>query len=308
MVAVSSSRQTYLFGQVHSHGVPYYFPVVFVLKSTLGFLALLVIAAVSGLIRKTRAIADAYRDHWRVLCVGFFVFLAACLLSQLDISIRHFMVPIALLILMLAPLPRTIGTLPWPRAWQASAVLAVICSFAAVLMAYPYLFPFVNSLAFGRPVYFLVNDSNVSWNEGLPALEQFVREQHLTSIALDWASINDPAIVLPEARIWDCQNPTSEEAGQWVAVTAISLLENKNCGYLLQYPSRPIAGGGFYAFKLPTPAPPGPSDRRIMWGMPLDTRTWIINLERHPEQVPAEMQAMMTQYQQEFQRRRNKAH
>jgi len=307
MVAATGSRQTYLFGQVHAHGVAYYFPVVFVLKSTLGFLALLVISALSGVVGKTRAIADAYRDHWRVLTVGFFVFLGVCLISQLDISIRHFMVPIALLILMLAPLPRTMETLPWFGAWQVSAVLAVICSFGAVLMAYPYLFPFINSLAFGRPAYLLVNDSNVTWNEGLPALEDFVRQEHLTSIALDWASLSDPAIVVPEARIWDCQNPAREDAGQWVAVTAISLLENKNCGYLLQYPSRPIAGGAFYAFKLPSPAPSAPQNPRIMWGMPMDLRSWTVNLERHPEQLPAAMQAMIAKYQQEFQQRRNKA-
>ena len=41
--------------------------------------------------------------------IGFFTFLAVCLLSRLDISIRHFMMPIALLILMLAPLPNMIA-------------------------------------------------------------------------------------------------------------------------------------------------------------------------------------------------------
>src|SRR5260370_23242325 len=38
------SFPTYIFGQVHAHGVPYYFPAAFVIKSALGFMLLLALA------------------------------------------------------------------------------------------------------------------------------------------------------------------------------------------------------------------------------------------------------------------------
>ena len=38
----------------------------------------------------------------------------------------------------------------------------------------------------------------------------------------------------------------------------------------------------------------------------MDLRAWTVNLERHPEQLPGEMQAMIAKYQQEFQERQNK--
>ena len=41
MTLVMGSRPTYLLGHTLPHGVPYYFPFVFALKSTLGFLVLL---------------------------------------------------------------------------------------------------------------------------------------------------------------------------------------------------------------------------------------------------------------------------
>ena len=238
-MAGDGARPTFLLGHAHSHGVPYYFPVVFALKSTLGFLALLMMAAVAGiLLRKSSAhvIPSAFRPHWRVLMTGFFVYLTICLLSLLDISIRHFLMPIALLILMLAPLPRMVRALPGRRLWQTAIAAAAIGSFAAIALAYPYFLPFVNGLAFGHPVYQLVNDSNVSWNEALPEVERFARERHLTEIELDWASLNDPALVVPEARMWDCQYPADGDAGHWVAVAAVSILENHTCGYLQQYP------------------------------------------------------------------------
>ena len=307
---VTSSRPTYLFGRTIPHGVPYYFPVVFALKSTLGFLLLLLLAALTGIVarrRGIRVIPESVRPHWRVLVIGLFVFLIACLLSRLDISIRHFMMPIALLVLMLAPVPRAIAALPSRRLWQALTAVFAASGLVSILAAYPFLFPFVNALALGRPTYYLLNDSNVSWNEALPELARFVREQHLTRIDLDWASLSDPALVVPEAQPWDCQAPAAEDAGQWVAVTAVSILENHNCGYLQEYPHQQLAGGSFYVFKLPSPipapgAPGGPplsEQRRIMWGIPFDLRAFALNVERRPYQLPAEMQALMQRFQQQ---------
>jgi hypothetical protein len=58
------------------------------------------------------------------------------------------------------------------RVGAAAAVAAVVilaagCLFNAV-RAYPYYFPYINGLSFGRPAYTLVNDSNVDWNQSLP--------------------------------------------------------------------------------------------------------------------------------------------
>jgi hypothetical protein len=312
MTLVMGSRPTYLLGHSLPHGVPYYFPFVFALKSTLGFLVLLLLAGMAGIIWRKRdggVIPETLRPHWRVLIVGFFVFLAVCILSRLDISIRHFMVPIALLILMLAPLPRMISARPQRRIFGAVTVALALSCFASILLAYPYFFPFVNSLAFGYPPYYLLNDSNVTWNEGLPEVERFVRQQGLREIEVDWASLSDPALIVPEAQVWDCQAPTDHDAGQWVAVTAVTILENHNCGYLQQYPHQQLAGGGFYVFKLPTPIPPagtpgGPpaaSERKLMWGIPFDFRAWGIHVERHPELLEAEMQDLIQKFQQQAQ-------
>ena len=317
LMLVTGSRPTYLFGHPYPHGVPYYFPIVFALKSTLGFLALLLMAAVVSVIfrrRHMRVIPDEVRPHWRVLVIGLFVFLTACLLSLLDISIRHFAIPIALLVLMLAPLPRMISALPQRRLLQAVTVILAVSCFVPILRAYPYFFPFVNSLAFGHPVYYLLNDSNVSWNEALPEVARFVQQQGMREIELDWASASDPALVVPAARSWDCQVPTDHDAGQWVAVAAVSILENHNCAYLQQYPHRQLAGGSFYVFKLPvrlpaagTPGgPPPASQRRIMWGLPFDMRSWTINVERHPERLDVEMKALMKQFQNSAQKEASK--
>ncbi len=53
LMLVMGSRSTYLFGRIYPHGVPYYFPIVFALKSTLGFLLLLLLAAIAGIVSRS---------------------------------------------------------------------------------------------------------------------------------------------------------------------------------------------------------------------------------------------------------------
>ncbi len=129
---------------------------------------------------------------------GFFVYLVICLVSQLDISIRHFTIPIALLILMLAPLPRMLSFVRWRRPLQAVTVVLVASCFYAVIAAYPYLFPFVNTLGMDIPAYQLVNDSNVDWNQSLPEVDRFARSHGMSEVKLDWLALSDPSVVVPQ--------------------------------------------------------------------------------------------------------------
>jgi hypothetical protein len=49
--------------------------------------------------------------HWRSVWISLVVFVAACMLNRLDLSIRHFSVALALIVLLLAPLPRALELL-----------------------------------------------------------------------------------------------------------------------------------------------------------------------------------------------------
>ncbi len=94
-VLITGRRPTFILGHTYPHGVWFYFPVVFALKSSLGFLSLLVLAGIAGISRRARGatsvtvISPQLAAHWCVLWVSLLVFTGACLLSPLDISIRH---------------------------------------------------------------------------------------------------------------------------------------------------------------------------------------------------------------------------
>ena len=305
-----STRYTFLLGRSYSHGVWFYYPVVFALKSPLGFLALLLVSLVIAAVRKQGnvkglpAVSSDYTLLWRVLWVALLVFVGFCFASPLTISIRHFTIPIALLILLLAPLPLAIAKFLSVSAPARKLLLALVTVLAAsclvtALRTYPYYFPYVNALSFGHPAYELLSDSNVDWNQSLPEVRRFAEDHSMKKIALDDYSVDDGSAFVPEAQVWNCQQPSANDAGQWVVVSANMILDVHNCGWLLRYLHQPLAGGSMYAFQLPEAIPPGgtaggpplPSAYRQFIGLPFDVRVLFLELNRHPEKLPKSLEA-----------------
>ncbi|HXY47899.1 MAG TPA: glycosyltransferase family 39 protein [Terriglobales bacterium] len=303
-VVLLGRRPTFILGRSYPHSVWFYFPIVFALKSSLGYLCLLLLAGAAGITRKARGetsvavIPAQLAVHWRVLWVSFLVFIGVCLLSPLDISIRHFSVPLVLLILMLAPLPRVLRQLCGRTSFGVRlegatiAALAALCLFTAV-RAYPYYFPYVNALSLRRPAYTLVNDSNVDWNQSLPEVKRFAEQNRLQRIGLDEYGFSDPTVAVPQARPWNCQKPAPEDEGQWVALSANNILDGHNCAWLMQYQHQPLAGGSMYAVHLPAhiavagsaDGPPLPSAYREFGGLPFDSRSFFTYVFQHPDDL-----------------------
>ena len=316
--ALSAGRRpTFILGHAYSHGVWFYFPVLFFLKSPLSFLLLLLLATGAALLVKRRSpaqspIANRLDMHWRAVWVSLMVFVAACMLNRLDLSIRHFTVALALIILLLAPLPRALGLLrdSFPqvaRIGKCLTIALVLSSIVTAIRAYPNYFPYFNILSMGRPGYILVNDSNLDWNQSLPEVENFVRQRGLQHVLLEEYGISDSAAYVPEAQLWDCQQPASHDAGHWAVVSANFLVDSGNCVWLLQYPHQVLAGGSMYAIQLPEiiPAPgqqggpPLPADYHYFAGMhqgDFDVLAVFQNCIRDPQQLQPtmdRMQAMM---------------
>jgi 4-amino-4-deoxy-L-arabinose transferase-like glycosyltransferase len=309
-VLLTGIRPTFILGHSYTHGVWFYFPVVFTLKSSLGFLALLTLCLAVAVTRRFRrgknvaAIPEQQGMRWRVFWVSLLVFTAACMVSPLNISIRHFSVPVVLLILLLAPLPRMFGELRDRTRFAAAtgtALLAASCLFTAV-RAYPYYFPYINALSFGRPAFTLINDSNVDWNQSLPEVKRLAEQHGLATIRLDEYGLTDPTVWVPPAQLWDCQRPAPEDGGQWVVLSANMILDGHNCGWLLQYPREALAGGSLYALRLPARIPPAgiaggpplPSSFRQLGGAFYDVRTFTRHLFEYPDDLPRALDWMQS--------------
>jgi hypothetical protein len=307
----TASRPTYLLGHTYPHGVWFYFPVLFLLKSTLAFLAVVLLALAAAIVAKRRfqtnaiGILEGMELQWRALWVFFLVFLFACLASQLDLSIRHFVIPLVLLILLLSPLPRLLERLRQSGfrparlcAWLTAALAGA--SLLTAVRAYPYYLPFLNSFSLGHPGYELVNDSNLDWNQALPEVRRFAERRGIRTLLLDEYGFSDPVVYVPQARFWNCQQPSAADSGQWAVVSANMIAESHNCLWLLRYPHQALAGGSMYAFELPAVIPPPgapggpplPSAYHNLAGSPgswPDMRLVFLRCILDPQQLPIVM-------------------
>ena len=187
----AGSRPTYILGHAYSHGVWFYFPALFILKSPLAFLLLLLLTAGIAILWKRpcwrTTIGDTERHGTSVarrmgvtrgLC-------GRCHAQSAGHQHSSFLsLALALLILLLAPLPRMLRSLyrsnrRVARTANWVTIGLAVASLATAVWAYPNYFPFLNLLSMGRPGYLLVNDSNLDWNHALPEVESFVRQRGL---------------------------------------------------------------------------------------------------------------------------------
>jgi hypothetical protein len=287
LVALSSSRPTYLLGHSYPQGVWFYFPVLLWLKSPLGFLGLLLAGAAAAVLHRARTIPATAAAHWRILWIAWAVFTAVCFASNLDIGFRHFSIPLVLLILMLAPLPRMIADLRLSRALVILVVACVVQCFVVAIASYPFYLTYANAFGSLLPHYELFNDSNLDWDQSLPELERFVQQHGIRSIALDHYGYSDAAVSVPQSHIWNCETPTPADAGHWAAVSANLIADARNCRWLLRYPHEVLAGGSLYVVQLPEtlPAPEGARSGFMRTTDGRDSRQFFIDFVRDPAVV-----------------------
>lgn len=294
-VVITGDRPRFLLGQAYPHGVWFYFPVLLALKSAPGFLGLLALGGGIAVVERQSpgVVPRAHTTFWRFLWVGLALYVAICLVSRMNIGIRHFSVPLVLMMLLLAPLPRLLTRLPTHIPRFAVAVLAVSC-LVTVVRAYPFYIPYLSPFGFGLPSYWLVNDSNLDWNQGLPEVASFARRQGLRDVPLDMYGFSGAASLVPQARIWDCQSPSDADGGLHAVVSANMILDAHNCVWLMNYPYERLAGGSMYAVQLPPVIPPpgtpgGPpqaGSRQIFMRAPFDIRHLLQRLVQRPEEIP----------------------
>ncbi|MFT4114525.1 phospholipid carrier-dependent glycosyltransferase, partial [Silvibacterium sp.] len=171
--AMANGMQSFVLGKVYEHGVWFYFPVVFVLKSTLGFLALFVLALAAWLTGRLRRPLETL---FLLLPPAIYFFVA--MTSSLNIGARHILPVWVFLSVFVAG--ATLSLARQSRVWTgvilALAALHVISS----LRAYPNDIAYANEL-WGGPAktHLYLNDSNTDWGQQLIDVKKYVDEHHI---------------------------------------------------------------------------------------------------------------------------------
>lgn len=158
---------TFIFGKVYPHGQWWYFPVVILIKTTLGLLALVVLATFAiftGRLHKRRELA--------FVLIPWFVYLAVAILAGMNIGSRHIL-PLYALAAILAGAGLVALASQNPRwAWVGAALIAA--HIASSIAAFPNFIPYANEAWGGqRNVHNLLSDANVDWGQQLLQIKKW---------------------------------------------------------------------------------------------------------------------------------------
>ena len=186
LIVSSGPRPAFLFGVLHPQGIWYYFPAAFLIKSTLGFLLLLL----SGLAAK-RLPAAKLRREVLFLAGPAFVFLVASMTSGLNIGVRHILPIYPFLIILAAAAAWELGRGRWAWRYAVGALLAlhVISS----LRTYPNYLAYSNEIWGGSSkTYRVLTDSNVDSGQGLLAARDYLKTHGITDCWMAYFGSADP--------------------------------------------------------------------------------------------------------------------
>jgi len=172
-------RPAFFCGEVRPRGWWYYFPAAFVFKTPVSLLLLFAAGT---------ALAWRYRQEDIFLIVPPLIYLAVCMLSPINIGLRH-LLPVFPFVTLIAG--RALSALR-----VRPVVLALALGFPALELAavYPDQLAFFNFAAGGpRHGHNLLLDSNIDWGQDLKGLAKWMRAEGVPHVNLSYAGTADPA-------------------------------------------------------------------------------------------------------------------
>ncbi|HWZ51238.1 MAG TPA: glycosyltransferase family 39 protein [Granulicella sp.] len=186
--AMANDMPSYFFGKVYAHGVWFYFPVLLLIKSTLGLLALMGLtlwAMVTGWLHQRRELF--------FLAAPPLIYLAVAMQSQLNIGARH-VLPLWVFGCVLAA-GAAMTLVERDRRWRWAIGALVLLHVGSSAVAYPNYMAYSNE-AWGGPAhtYLYLSDSNTDWGQQLKATKGYV-DQH--GIKQCWMAYFVAPFVLP---------------------------------------------------------------------------------------------------------------
>jgi hypothetical protein len=182
ILLITSSRNTFIFGHVFPHGQWFFFPGVFVIKSTLALLSLLLLVPFAGVLSRRRALL------FLALPVAFFLGISVA--SMLNLGVRHIL-PVYPFCIVLAA---AAGAALAARSRLGRVAVAALLALTAIssFYAFPDYLAYSNE-AFGGPAntWRVVADSNNDWGQGLKWTKTYL-DQHPAKEC--WFDYNSPLI------------------------------------------------------------------------------------------------------------------
>ena len=164
----------FLLGKLYPYGRWFYFPITFLIKSTLGFLVVLLLA-----LTVVSWHGNNLTREILYLVIPSAIILAVAMRSGLNIGYRHVLPMVPFLCVIAAGAAVLLSRRS--RNWKLMVAFLLAAHVASSLHAFPDYLPYSNE-AWGGPskTYRYLTDSNVDWGQALPETRDYVQSNNIS--------------------------------------------------------------------------------------------------------------------------------
>ena len=162
---------SYVLGRVYAHGVWFYFPVVFLIKSTVGVLALFLLTL--GVIATRRL--NRRREIVSLVVPTIFYLLVAMTVGM-NIGVRHILILYVFLYVLIGGAAESL--IQGSRKWVYAVAVFLLVHAGSSVMAFPNYIPYANEL-WGGPsqTHKYLTDSNSDWGQQLKSIRRYLDQR-----------------------------------------------------------------------------------------------------------------------------------
>jgi hypothetical protein len=165
---ISDAFSTYIFGKVYAHGVWFYFPAAFIIKSTAAFMGLLLLTGFAIATGKLRARREIF-----FLTIPPVLYLLIATGTGLNIGARHILPMYPFLCVLIGG--AALALAHRDRRWAYVVGVLLAWHVVSSARAYPNYLAYSNEL-WGGPTntYKYLTDSNTDWGQQLKAVKKYL--------------------------------------------------------------------------------------------------------------------------------------
>jgi hypothetical protein len=235
LMRVVGGNTTYFLGEITNVGWQSYFPIVYLLKESLSFHILTIIAVLfavySFIFREKKQgfvenMKNLLHKYFLEFCVFSYIVIywIIALKSNLNIGVRHLLPAIALTYILVA-----IGIFKFLEKQKYFKLKIALVGFlllwqtAGIFIVFPHFISYFNEIAGGyKNGCQYVVDSNYDWGQGLKRLKNWTQENNIEKIYIDYFGGADIEYYFGNnyEKWWGERNPSEIASGSYLAVSA----------------------------------------------------------------------------------------
>lgn len=251
---VEGGNATFILGQLSDKGISWYFPVAWLIKTPIPILILFFWSIISAIVFRTKNKRDLW-ENWLIL-TPIVVYWAFTLKGSLNIGIRHLLPTVPFVLLFIGKQMHRYLEKPF---WTTQSIVIFLLSLWLVVdtvLYYPQYIAYFNNFVPKAERYKYMTDSSLDWGQDLLRLKDYVDNNNIDSIKVDYFGGSVPDYYIPQSVEWHSSyGPTTG----WLAISATYYQSSKlygekegkwSYGWLDNYKPTAEIGGSILVFHI----------------------------------------------------------